>query len=610
MIKLSDYVIEFLAEAGLKHLFMLPGGGAMHLVDSAGKSDRIQYVCNLHEQACAIAADAYGQYTNSFGAALVTTGPGATNTITGVAGAWLDSTPCIFISGQVKRADIKGERGVRQMGFQEIDIVRMVSPITKYAVTVMEPKTIRYHLEKAMYLARHGRPGPVWIDIPLDVQAAQIDPERLEGLSLSECYAPPCSQLTEQVASAIRLFNQAERPCVLVGNGVRLSGAVQSFAELVQVLQAPVIPTWKALDLIPDDHALYAGRAGSVGQRGANFTLQNSDYLLTLGARLDYGQIGFAHENFARGARKVVVDIDPAEIGKLNTRIDVPVAADAQAFLSEFLAQKASIVPRDRSAWRSRVAGWKAKYPVVLPEYWEQEGSVNNYVFVQVLSEEMCGDDLLVPGSSGACSEITMQAFPVKAGMRVLNTEGLGPMGFGIAAALGACIASGKKRTVSIDGDGGFQMNSQELETVRRLNLPIKFFVLNNDGYGSIRATQRSYFQNRFVGSHPASGLTLPNALKLGQAYGIRTARIADHSQLREVIRQVLQTEGPVLCEVMISPDQFTSPKVASMQRADGSMVSKPLEDMWPFLDRDEFHANMIVAPLEEPELAVQGSTR
>ncbi len=583
----------------------------MHLVDSAGKSDRIQYVCNLHEQACAIAADAYGQYTNSFGAALVTTGPGATNTITGVAGAWLDSTPCIFISGQVKRADIKGERGVRQMGFQEIDIVRMVGPITKYAVTVMEPESIRYHLEKAMYLARHGRPGPVWLDIPLDVQAARIDPERLEGLSLSECYAPPpCGQLSDQVAEAIWLFNQSERPCVLVGNGVRLSGAVESFAELVQVLQAPVIPTWKALDLIPDDHPLYAGRAGSVGQRGANFTLQNSDFLLTLGARLDYGQIGFAHQNFARGARKVVVDIDPAEIGKLNTRIDVPVAADAQAFLSEFLAQAGSIVPRDRSAWRSRVAGWKAKYPVVLPEYWKQEGSVNNYVFVQVLSEEMSGDDLLVPGSSGACSEITMQAFPVKAGMRILNTEGLGPMGFGIAAALGACIASGKKRTISIDGDGGFQMNSQELETVRRLNLPIKFFVLNNDGYGSIRATQRSYFQNRLVGSHPASGLTLPDALKLGEAYGIRTARIADHSQLRETIRQVLETEGPVLCEVMISPDQFTSPKVASMQRADGSMVSKPLEDMWPFLDRDEFRANMIVAPLEEPELAVQGSAR
>jgi acetolactate synthase-1/2/3 large subunit len=487
------------------------------------------------------------------------------------------------------------------MGFQEIDIVRMVTPITKYAVTVLDPNSIRYHLEKALYLARHGRPGPVWIDIPLDVQAAQIDPARLAGLPPGELCAPADEQqLKRQVAEAIQLFNRAERPCILVGNGVRLSDGVNEFSELIATLQAPVIPTWKALDLVPDDHPLYAGRAGSVGQRAANFTLQNSDYLLSLGARLDYGQTGYSHEHFARAAGKIIVDIDPAEIAKLNTHIDLSVAADARVFLREFLAQKDAIVPRDRTAWLSRVAGWKEKYPVVLPEYWQQQAYVNNYVFVQVLSEEMCGSDLLVPGSSGACSEITMQAFPVKAGMRVLNTEGLGPMGFGIAAALGACIASGKKRTVSIDGDGGFHMNSQELETVRRLNLPIKFFVLNNDGYGSIRSSQRAYFQNRFVASDPSSGLTLPDLLKIGKAYEIKTERIVDHGQLRETIRRVLQTEGPVLCEVMISPDQFTSPKLSSMQRADGSMVSKPLEDLWPFLPRDEFRANMIVPTLEE----------
>jgi acetolactate synthase-1/2/3 large subunit len=532
---------------------------------------------------------------------LVTTGPGSTNTLTGVAAAWLDSTPSVFISGQVKRADIVGSRGVRQMGFQEIDIVRMVSPITKYAVTVTDPNSIRYHLEKALFLARSRRPGPVWIDVPLDVQAVQIDAERLAGLRPGELDSPVDSGLLrQQVAKAIELFNQSERPCILVGNGVRLAEGMNEFFELIEALQAPVIPTWKAIDFLPEDHPLYAGRAGSVGQRGANFTVQNSDWLLSLGARLDYGQTGYNHQSFARAAQKVIVDIDPAEIAKLNTAVAVPAAFDAKVFLKEFLAQKDALLPQDRSAWMKRVTDWKKKYPVVLPEYWEQPAYVNNYVFVQVLAEEMSCNDLLVPGSSGACSEITMQTFPVKAGMRILNSEGLGPMGFAVPAAIGACLASGERRTVSIDGDGGFQMNCQELETVRRLNLPIKFFVLNNNGYGSIRATQRSYFQGRFVASGPSSGLTFARISALGGAYGIPTACIGDHTHLRETIREVLQAEGPVLCEVMISPDQFTSPKVSSMQRPDGSMVSKPLEDLWPFLDREEFRANMIVPPLEE----------
>lgn len=599
--KLSDYVIEFLADAGLKHIFLLPGGGAMHLVDSVGRCGRMEYVCNLHEQACAIAADAYGQYTNRFGAALVTTGPGGTNTLTGVAAAWLDSTPCLFISGQVKRADITGSRGVRQMGFQEIDIISMVSPITKYAVTVVDPETIRFHLEKAFFLARSGRPGPVWIDIPLDVQAAQIEPERLPGLTPGELDTTiDRAQLRRQVTAAMRLINAAERPCILVGNGVRLADGMGEFYQLIEILQAPVLTTWKAMDFLAESHPLYAGRPGSVGQRGANFTIQNSDCLLCLGARLDYGQTGYSHINLARAAAKIVVDCDAAEIAKLETPIDVRAAVDAKAFLGEFLAQKGELASKDRAAWMARVKRWKETYPVMLPSYWEQQGSVNNYVFVQVLAEEMTGSDVLVPGSSGACSEITMQAFQVKAGMRIFNCEGLGPMGFGIAAAIGACLASGGKRTISIEGDGGFHMNSQELETVRRLNLPIKLFVLNNNGYGSIRSTQRAYFSGRYVASEPSSGLTLPDISRIAGAYGIRTARVCDHAQLRETVRHLLQTEGPAVCELMISPDQVTAPKVASAQRQDGSMVSKPLEDLWPFLDREEFRANMIVPPLEE----------
>lgn len=594
MIKLSDYVIEFLANEGLKHIFLLPGGGAMHLVDSVGKSGRISYVCNLHEQACAIAADAYGQYTNHLGAALVTTGPGGTNTLTGVAAAWLDSTPCLFLSGQVKRADITGTRGVRQIGFQEIDIVRMVSPITKYAVTVIDPQTIRYHLEKALFLATSGRPGPVWIDIPLDVQAAQIDAGMLDGLSASEFELPVDHQeLRLAVTQTIQLLNAAERPCILAGNGVRLAGAKEEFDQLIDLLQVPVFTSWKAIDFLPESHPLFAGRPGSVGQRGANFTLQNADFMLTLGARLDYGQTGYNPQDFARVAKKVIVDIDPAEIAKLG-RFDLPAACDAEAFIVEFLNQKHRVAHKDRSAWRARVRDWKTQYPVVLPEYWDQREYVNNYVFIQVLGEEMDCGDLLVPGSSGACSEITMQAFQVKDGMRIFNSEGLGPMGFGIAAAIGASVASGR-RTVSIDGDGGFQMNSQELETVRRLNLPIKLFVLNNNGYGSIRATQRTYFNSQFVASHPSGGLTLPDISRIASAYGLPVLRISDHGGLREVVRQVLQSPGPMVCEVMISPEQFTAPRVASMQRADGSMVSKPLEDMWPFLERAEFETNMLI---------------
>lgn len=600
MIKLSDYVVEFLAGAGLKHIFMLPGGGAMHLVDSVGRCGQIEFVCNLHEQACAVAADAYGQYTNQFGAALVTTGPGGTNTLTGVAAAWLDSTPCLFLSGQVKRADIVGGRGVRQIGFQEIDIVRMAAPITKYAVTVMEPKSIRYHLEKALFLARSGRPGPVWLDIPLDVQAAQIDPAELEGLDPAELLpATDQGQLREQVARAIELFNAAERPCLLVGNGVRLAKGLEEFHELIAILQTPVLTSWKALDFLPDDHPLYAGRPGSVGQRGANFTLQNADCLISIGARLDFGQTGYNREAFARAARKIIVDVDAAELGKLGTPVDVPIAADAGVFLREFLAQRASIATADRSAWLARVQNWKAKYPVVLPEYWERRDGVSTYCLLEVLSDQMGAGDLLVPGSSGACSEITMQAFRAKQGLRVFNSEGLGPMGFGIPAAIGGCLASGRKRTVSIDGDGGFHMNTQELETVRRLNLPIKFFVLNNNGYGSIRSTQRGYFGGFLVASDPTSGLTLPDTLKIAQAYGLATVRIHDHSELRQKVKEALESDGPVVCEIMVSPEDMTSPKVSSAQREDGTMVSKPLEDLWPFLDREEFRANMLIPSLD-----------
>ena len=601
MIKLSDYVFKFIEEMGISYVFMLAGGGAMHLVDSLGRCQKTQYVCNLHEQACAIAAGAYAQYTNNLGVALVTTGPGGTNTVTGVAGAWLDSTPCLFLSGQVKSADLKDARGVRQMGFQEIGIIDIVRSITKYAVMVTAPQQIRYHLEKAVYLARSGRPGPVWLDIPLDVQAAQIDENELIRFDKKEMRAPDDKQLLQkQVGETIKLFNQAERPVILVGNGVRLAGAVNEFMKLTELMQVPVLTTWKAMDLIAEGHLLYTGRPGATGQRGANFTQQNADWLLVIGARLDYGQTGYSHQNFAHAASKVIVEIDPAEIGKLEMPVDVPACADAGDFMREIIRQREKIIPRDRNGWLSRCKAWQAKYPVILPEYRAETEYVNNYVLIDVLAEEMSGEDILVPGSSGASSEITMQAFRVKEGMRIFNTQGLGPMGFGVSAAIGGCLAGGGKRTICIDGDGGFAMNLQELETVSRLQLPIKIFVLNNRGYASIRNTQRTYFEGHLVGCDDSSGLTLPDTEKIAAAFGIHYLKIENHSHIRQQVQDALEYNGPVICEVMISPDQQAAPRITSRQQPDGSMVSMPMEDMWPLLDRDEFRANMIIPPVTE----------
>ncbi|MBF0329406.1 MAG: thiamine pyrophosphate-binding protein [Nitrospirae bacterium] len=594
MIKLSDYVVDYIANLGVKHIFMLPGGGAMHLVDSAGRNAKLSYICMLHEQAAAIAADAYSQYTNNIGAALVTTGPGGTNTITGVAASWLDSIPVIIISGQVKRQDLSGDRGVRQMGFQEIDIVGLVCSITKYAATVLEPAAIRYHLEKAVYLARHGRPGPVWIDIPLDVQAAMVDEDNLEGFEIAEEQrSSGIENLARDVVHALEALNKAERPVILAGNGIRLSKATADFYRVVERLGVPLLTTWKAADIITDDHPLYAGRPGAIGQRGANFTQQNADWLLVVGARLDFGQTAYSHGHFAKNAFKIIVDIDAAEINKLQMKIDIPVKADAGDFLREIIKHFSIIENKDRLAWLNRCKEWQERYPVVLPEYFEDRGFVNDYLLIDALSDELSGDDLVIPGSSGACSERTMQAIRVKSGMRILNSQGLGSMGFGVPAAIGGCVAAGMKRTVCIEGDGGFAMNIQDLETVKRLGLPIKFFILNNGGYVSIQTTQRNYFGGNYVASTRSSGLTLPDIIAVAKAFGITPVRLENNSGIREKVRDILEIDGPVICEVMVSPEQGTAPRVSSRQREDGSMESMPMEDLWPFLDREEFKKNM-----------------
>ena len=472
-IKIADYVMDFIYKRGVKDVFLIPGGGCIHLVDSLGRHPGLNYVCNLHEQASAVAAEAYAQYTNNLGVALVTTGPGGTNAVTAVAAAWLDSTPLMIISGQVQKKDMVNNRGTRQIGFQEIQSTKLVESITKYAAVIDDPKYVRYHFEKAYHEATTGRPGPVWLDIPLDIQAAELEVNGLLGYS--PAMEPPRIE-EETIDSIIDEINRAERPVLLAGNGVRLSKCEKQLHELVDILKIPVLTTWKGIDFFAEDHECYVGRPGIAGQRGANFTQQNADLIITIGARLDHGQTAYQAHNFARDAVKVIVDIDPFEIRKMG-EVEYPIFADAREFIAKLLARKMQI-NNDNSDWLAIAKRWQAKYPVVLDEYWAPTDLVNNYVFIDVLSSLMEPTDLLIPGSSGACSEVTMQAFKVKDGMRIFNSEGLGPMGFGIAASMGGCIASGRKHTVCVDGDGGFFMNVQELEVVRREALPIKFFVL------------------------------------------------------------------------------------------------------------------------------------
>ena len=597
MIKSSDYVFEFVASLKVKHVFLLPGGGCMHLVDSLGRSKKLEPVCFLHEQGAAIAADAYSQYTNNIGVALVTTGPGGTNAMTAIAASWIDSIPVLVVSGQVKRADMIGTSGVRQVGGQEVDIVSMVKPVTKYAVTVMEPKDIRYHLEKAVYLAHSGRPGPVWIDVPLDVQGAPIDEKVLRGFDPSELSGSAPTDPSSKVNDIIQLLNASKRPVILAGNGIRLAKAEKQFLQLVEELKVPVLTTWKSIDFLPEDHKYYFGRPGSIASRGANFIQQNSDFIIVIGARMDLAQVGYNYDGFARNAKKVVVDIDPAEIKKMisrNMKIDIPVVADAKLFISEMIKAGDRIKTVDRSKWMKRCLDWKERYPVVTAEHWKPKVLVNTYALIDVLSQLLTKDDVIVPGSSGSCSEIFMQAFKVKKGQRIFNDPGLGSMGFGLPASIGGAVASGK-RTITIIGDGGLQHNIQELQTMKRLNLPVKVFVLNNNGYASIRITQNKFFNGRLVCCDPSSGLTLPDTCKVAASYGLKTEKIFGNKDLRTKVKKVLASKGPVVCEVMVDPSLQTLPKLESMVRPDGSIVSKPLEDLFPFLDRDEFKKNMII---------------
>lgn len=594
--RLADYVFTYLASQGVRAVFLVPGGGSMYLVDALGQNPDIQFVPNHHEQASSIAAEAYSRISGRLGCALVTTGPGSTNAITGVAGAWIESVPLLVLSGQVKRADMMGTSGVRQKGPQEISIVPMVSSITKYATTVSDPLEIRYVLEKAVHLATSERQGPVWIDIPLDVQAATIDPQKLRGYKRPTITHPA----DEAAREVIELINAAERPLIIAGHGIRLAGAAGAFSAVVDRLGVPVVATWNAADLIEASHPLSVGKPGTVALRPPNFAVQNSDLIVAIGARLDNVVTAFNPAKFGREAKKVVIDIDPAELRKLegDPRLIKAVVADAKEFLDAILRQKDAVVARDRSPWLAKCAEWKRKYPINDGRPFPSSGSISHYHLTQILSDEIAAESLIVTGSSGLAVEIFHTGFKNKSGQRLILTAGLGAMGYGLPAVVGAGIAHGPEPFVAVEGDGSMMLNIQELQTVRTLNLPVRLFVFNNGGYASIRNTQRNYFSGRFVGTGPEARLGMPDFVKVAEAFGIPALKISDASQLREQVRYVLSQRGPLLCDVHVLSNEALWPKSAALPQPDGSIVSMPLEDMSPLLSREELRANMLV-PLD-----------
>lgn len=553
----------------------------MHLNDSVGKHPDLDVVACHHEQAAAIAAEAYCRINENIGVAMVTTGPGATNAVTAVAGAWIESVPLLVISGQVKRADLLRGAPLRQKGVQEVDIVSVVDPITKYAVTVQQPEDIRRELERAVFVARDGRAGPVWIDVPLDVQGAPVDADSLEGWDEGRV---PFTALEPTMLEQLRgLLDGAQRPLILAGHGVRLSGAATAFRDLIESMGVPLVTTWNAMDLLPHEHPLYVGRPGVVALRAPNFAVQNADLLITIGCRLDNIITAYAPRDFARHARKVVVDVDANEIAKLDMDIDVAVTSDAASFI-DTLAASLKGASFNRPQWLERCRDWKARYGVNDGKPFPASGPISHFQFADALSSAVPENTLVSTGSSGLAVEVFYTVFRNRPGQRVFLTSGLGAMGYGLPAAIGACFANGSKPMVAVESDGSLQLNIQELATLRGFNLPICLVVMDNGGYASIRNTQRNYFEGRYVGTGPEAGLWMPDLEELAKAYHLPFMRISDAAELEQGLAEAMRMPRPMIVEVLLMKDEALSPKVAAIPQADGSMTSMPLEDMSPLL--------------------------
>ena len=595
--RVADYVIEFLENQGVEHIFTVTGGGAIFLCDALGMAKKMKYVACHHEQAASMASEAYARIRQGLGVALVTSGPGGTNAVTGTAGCWLDHVPQLTISGQVFLSQTIGKHlGLRTLGVQELNIVDIVRSITKYAVMIEDAKDIRYHLEKAIYLATHGRPGPTWLDIPANIQNADIDSSSLRGFDAKESELPLDSELKMKVAQVVKLLKTASRPLVHIGQGVRIAGAGEEFFKLVETLRIPFVTARNANDMGPADHDLYVGHPGTFAQRGANFAVQTSDVYLAVGTRLSLAQTGYNAKDYARNAKVVMVDIDQAELDKDTVKLHLKIQTDAKIFLEELNRQlfQEKLDSQRWRQWLMQCQQWRLKYPVVLPEYREQTGSVNSYYFIDVLSEVLTPEDAVVT-DMGFAFQNTHQAFRVKKGQRVFTNCGLASMGWGLPAAVGACFAREKKRTVCIAGEGGFLMTIQEMATIMHHRLPVKLFILNNGGYLTIKQTQELGFENRLMGSNEESGISFPNFMKIAEAYCFKGVRLESHQDLKRHIEEIMNHEGPVLCEIMMDPDQMQAPKAINRRNADGGMQQTALEDSYPFLDSKEIEENLSV---------------
>lgn len=600
MERVADHVAHRLVEAGVTHVFMVTGGGAMHLNDALGNCPGLTPVFCHHEQACAMAADAYYRVTGRVAAVNVTTGPGGINALNGVFGAWVDSLAMIVVSGQVKRQTLVASTGLplRQLGDQEADVIAMARGITKYAALVERPEDIRLHLDHALRLATGGRPGPVWLDIPVDVQAAMVDPAALRGAEI----AVPGFRTTDLEARMTGLAEsmaRASRPVIYAGSGVRISGQFERFLELATRWRIPVVTDFNSNDLVPSDHPVFVGGGGSLGTRAGNFAVQNSDLVVALGCRLGIRQVSYNWENFAPRARRVMIDVDEAELDKPTLDLHEKIHAD--------LADALPMLDEATRGWRPVHEAWLAwckervrRYPVVLPEYRMKESPVNPYCFVERLFEHL-GDGEVVVCADGTACVTTFQAAHYRPGQRVFHNSGCASMGWELPAAVGVAIARPDlPRVVCLAGDGSIMLNLQELQTIAGLGLPVKVFVLNNSGYHSIRQTQNAFFAGRIVGCGTDSGLSFPDFSRVAYAFGYPFERCANHADLPGAIARTLASEGPAMCEIVLDLEQQFAPKLSSKKLADGSMVAASLEDMSPFLSREELQSNMIAGDAAE----------
>lgn len=592
-IKLSDYIAKRLKEVyGVTNLFMVSGGGAMHLNDSFGKY--IPYICNHNEQACAIAAEGYARVNQELAVVNVTTGPGGLNCLNGVFGEWTDSVPVLYISGQVKFSTTIAscpDIPLRQLGDQEVDIISVVSPLAKYAKMVTNPNEIKYHLDRAIYEATTGRKGPVWLDVPINVQASIIEED-----DLKEFVPPKKSTYDLKISAVIEKLKKSKRPLLIAGHGIRLAGMINVFKNIIDNYDIPFVTTFNGFDMIPSNHKNFVGRIGTIGQRCGNFALQNADLVICLGTRNNIRQASYNFENFAKNAYKISVDIDEAELDKPTVRPDLKINADLAEFLPEFdKTLNPDILKNMSSDWLEFSKKLQAKYSFENTKEYRQSGDrINVYNFVRRVTELMKEKDVCVMANATA-TICTFQTAEIKENQRFFSNSGDASMGYDLPAAIGACVANNRKNTVCFAGDGSIMMNLQELQTIKHHNLPIKIFLLNNDGYISIKQTQNNFFEGRNTGAGTNSGVTTPDFVKVGNAFGIESFRITNPQDVDISIEKMLNSENPMICEVMVNPDYIFTPKLSSRKLDDGTMISPSLEDMYPFLDRDEFNKNLII---------------